>query len=145
MKNYTYYGLKLDGTAVPFKKEGMQKAFHVTFKFGIKDSDLEMIKKFIGKETDIRVVGYGELYNGSILTNIGYQVEIPEEFAELYVNKAVPHITLWITPEVDESGKKLGKAVNTRNCEFQSVEPFTVPAVFGLFDQNNDFYSSIEE
>ena len=149
---YVYIGVELSRKDSEKHIEGLedlQKSLHVTFKFGIKEEEVEAIKNLLGTKVLLKIVAKGE-YKKEVdgeekLANIGWLVD-KESFGplkSLYENAAEPHVTLWISKEKDSKGKKIGKAMETKFCEFVACEPFEVEATFGLFDENNDFYDAI--
>lgn len=77
-----------------------------------------------GQQATFVITGYG---NDEV--NEGYKVKLvsceSDELRELYEAISIPHITLSISPE--------GKAVNTKNLDFEPIDEFTILTKFGGF------------
>lgn len=77
-----------------------------------------------GQQATFMVTEYG---NDEV--NEGYRVKLvsceSDELRELYEAIPIPHITLSISPE--------GKAVNTKNLDFEHIDEFIIFTKFGGF------------
>ena len=110
---------------------------HCTFKY--RPSDEELFEDIVGDEIEIVIVGYGCDGNNS-----GFQVVLPDEVLDYYLNCdkydpskiTVPHITVSIAPDA--------KAVWTKNLEFKTLDkPITIKGRFGYCIRlNNGEYVS---
>ena len=94
---------------------------HITTEFKPRVSHSELY----GKEATFSIKGYG--CDGK---NEGYLVELAEcddeELVQLFTKIAVPHITLSVSAA--------GKPVDTAKLSFAGVEPITVKARFGGYE-----------
>ncbi len=153
MKIYRYYGIELDRSQIinytNVAENELQHSLHVTFKFGLDTDDLEKVQPYLGQRSQICIIGEGayikDVDGKSVIANIGWQVDSKSlnSLAELYKNPANPHVTLWINKENDLQGKRIGKAVETKDCQFEPWEPFFIDGTFCVFDENNDAHQSL--
>ena len=112
---------------------------HCTFKY--KPLTNEIFDDLVGKEIEVTVVGYGN--DGR---NSGFEIELPPEIMEYYINYdgndsdklKVPHITVSLA--------KGAKAVDTAFLDFKKLaNPFKVTGRFGYFiKEDNNAYVSYE-
>ena len=140
-----YEGIFLDEKSIELirlieenKLELTNDQLHCTFKY--KPNRGEIFNDIVGKEFELYLVGYG---NDGM--NSGFEVVLPEELNEYYINYdnnnnlKVPHITTSLS--------KGAKAVNTANLEFKKLKkPIKVTGKFGywLIDEK-DAYISFEQ
>lgn len=87
------------------KLPNIYKVLHCTFKY--KPKEEEIFYNLIGREFEIELVGYG-----SDLNNSGFQVRLPKELEEYFVNYdedgslKVPHITASLSENADSNKTK---------------------------------------
>lgn len=87
------------------KLPNIYKVLHCTFKY--KPKEEEIFYNLIGREFEIELVGYG-----SNLNNSGFQVRLPKELEEYFVNYdedgslKVPHITASLSENADSNKTK---------------------------------------
>ncbi len=110
----------------------MNDELHCTFVYHPSYEDL--YDELVGKEFDIKLIGYG--CNDK---NSGFLIEIPEELKKYYKNidreennvLKKPHITVSLTED--------SKPYYTKDIDFIELkEPITVKGKFGYWMKNND-------
>lgn len=110
-----YWGLFLEENQNG-KLEKQIKNQHITF--GYKTAPPAEV--IFGKEYQIKIVGYG--INEE---NEGYEVELSKELKKFYNGAEKVHITL--------STSKEGKAVNTKNVNFEPIAERVLKCKMGYF------------
>lgn len=104
--------------------QNIVKNFHVTFCYNPKYVN----ENLFGEKIIVKFIGYG-----NNLKNEGFLVELRSEnneINELVESIEVPHITTSVAENE--------KAVNTKNLNFEKIEPFELTAFYGAFCDNGD-------
>lgn len=105
---------------------------HCTFKAYPKDE--ELFDEIIGKEIEIKIVGYGN--DGK---NSGLKVEIPNEYKKYYINYDEENPTKLQTPHITLSISEGAKPYKTKDLNFIDIEkPIKVKGKFGYWIKEND-------
>lgn len=139
MRKYYYIGCfysldELLGKIKYTRKNPLQNlVWHVHSTFQFKPQEVN--ERLFGEKIIAKVIGYGN--NGK---NEGLLVELQaenEELQKMISEITVPHITIAVS--------KGARAVDTKNLDFQPIEPFYITGVFGGFVDNQNVITSFDE
>lgn len=110
---------------------------HCTFKYHPKNN--EIFNEIVGQVFEVYLVGYGN--DGQ---NSGFEVFLPEELKEYYINFDEQNPDLLKVPHITVSLAEGAKASNTKNLDFKPLEkPIKLVGKFGYWikDEDNEYLS----
>lgn len=110
---------------------------HCTFKYHPNNS--EIFNEIVGQVFEVYLVGYGN--NGQ---NSGFEVSLPEELREYYINFDEQNPDLLKVPHITVSLAEGAKASNAKNLDFKPLEkPIKLVGKFGYWikDEDNEYLS----
>ena len=109
---------------------------HCTFKF--RPAKDEIFNELVGKEFDIKIVGYAS--DGH---NSGFSIELPEELNKYYINYD-PDTNKLKTPHITVSLSEGAKPAKTKDLDFKKLDKtYTIKGKFGYYVKiNNRLYIS---
>lgn len=112
---------------------------HCTFKYH--PADDEVFNDIVGKAFEVYLVGYGN--DGQ---NSGFEVLLPEELKDYYINYNVENPDILNVPHITASLSVGAKASNTKNLNFMPLEkPVKLVGRFGYWiKKENEEYLSYE-
>lgn len=104
---------------------------HCTFKFKPSENEINEFNKILGKNVELALLGYG-----SNDKNSGFNVKIPGEFEQFYINYDLD--SKLTTPHITSSISNDGNPIDTKDLEFvKFTEPIKVTGKFGYFVKYN--------
>lgn len=107
--------------------EKKDELLHCTFKFRPKPN--EIFNEIVGKEFELFLIGYAN--NGQ---NSGFEVSLPEELKNYYINYEDDNPKQLKTPHITASFANGSKPKDTKNLQFSSLkEPIKITGKFGYF------------
>ena len=139
MAKIIYKGLFLDDEsarilveAQRIKLDSVIQNMHCTFQYR---PEFEFPEEIVGKEYSVKVIGYGADDNNS-----GFQVELPQEIKQYYVNRKtvkngseIPRVEE-IIPHITVSIAQGAKPIDTGNLDFKKIEEsFYIKGRMGYF------------
>ena len=110
---------------------------HCTFKYHPNNN--EIFDEIVGQVFEIYLVGYGN--DGQ---NSGFEILLPEELREYYINFDEQNPDVLKVPHITASLAEGAKASNTKNLDFKPLEkPIKLIGRFGYWikDENNEYLS----
>lgn len=110
---------------------------HCTFKYHPNNN--EIFNEIVGQVFEIYLVGYGN--DGK---NSGFEILLPEELREYYINFDEQNPDVLKVPHITASLAEGAKASNTKNLDFKPLEkPIKLIGRFGYWikDENNEYLS----
>lgn len=110
---------------------------HCTFKYHPNNN--EIFNEIVGQVFEVYLVGYGN--DGQ---NSGFEILLPEELREYYINFDEQNPDVLKVPHITASLAEGAKASNTKNLDFKPLEkPIKLIGKFGYWikDENNEYLS----
>lgn len=110
---------------------------HCTFKYH--PSNNEIFNEIVGQVFEVYLIGYGN--DGQ---NSGFEILLPEELREYYINFDEQNPDVLKVPHITASLAEGAKASNTKNLDFKPLEkPIKLIGKFGYWikDENNEYLS----
>ena len=110
---------------------------HCTFKYHPNNN--EIFNEIVGQVFEVYLVGYGN--DGQ---NSGFEILLPEELREYYINFDEQNPEVLKVPHITASLAEGAKASNTKNLDFKPLEkPIKLIGKFGYWikDENNEYLS----
>lgn len=110
---------------------------HCTFKYH--PSNNEIFNEIVGQVFEVYLIGYGN--DGQ---NSGFEILLPEELREYYINFDEQNPDVLKVPHITASLAEGAKASNTKNLDFKPLEkPIKLNGKFGYWikDENNEYLS----
>lgn len=152
-ENITYWGILVDSDAAVSIVRNTdqlisepQKSMHLTLEFFGGKAEKNIQVERLGEEVEILVTAYGTYEKNGVVANQGLYVPAESLAAVGLCSKNdVPHITVAISQETDEKGKRIGKAVETAKCNFSTPVEVKIKGRIAVFDGSNDYSFTIEE
>ena len=135
----SYEGIFFEGETVniihslePKKLAKTNDELHCTFKYH--PTNEEIFNEIVGKTFELYIIGYGN--DGQ---NSGFEISLPEELKEYYINYEEKDPTALKTPHITVSLAENAKAANTKNLEFKPLEK-TIKIIgrFGYWIKDED-------
>lgn len=121
------------------KLDKVNDEIHCTFKY--LPANNEIFDEIVGKEFEVYLIGYGN--DGQ---NSGFEVLIPDELKEYYINYDEQNPEILKTPHITASLANKAKAVNSKKLNFKKLEkPIKLIGRFGYWiKENGNQYVSYE-
>ena len=113
------------------------KPLHITFKYRPKPE--ELFDNLVGSEIQVLIVGYG--CDGK---NSGFEVLLPDDIKEYYINIAEKESEVRKTPHITASLAPGARAANTSRLQFIPLsEPISITGKFGYYvsEKGKEFIS----
>ena len=110
---------------------------HCTFKYHPNNN--EIFNEIVGQVFEIYLVGYGN--DGQ---NSGFEILLPEELSEYYINFDEQNSDVLKVPHITASLSNGAKASNTKNLNFMPLEtPIKLTGRFGYWikEENKEYLS----
>lgn len=122
-----------------------QKSMHLTLEYFGGKTEKNIPVERIGEEVEILATAYGTYIKNGIIANQGLLVP-STSLAEVGLKSKndVPHITVAISNQIDEKGKKIGKAVETSKCDFNIPVHVKIKGRIAVFDGSNNYSFTVE-
>lgn len=140
----SYEGIFFDENALKIIKANelyhlpiLNDIIHCTFKYHPLEN--EIFDELVGKEFEITLIGYG--CDGK---NSGFQIKLPDELINYYINYDEDNNTKLKIPHITTSLSEGAKASDTKNLNFIPLEdPITIIGKFGYWikDENKEYVS----
>lgn len=118
----------LEGERLPIINDEL----HCTFKYHPNEN--EIFDEIVGKEIEVLLVGYGSDGNNS-----GFQIKLPDEVMQYYINYSNDNPPRLNTPHITASLAEGAKASKTKDLNFKPLsKPIAVKGRFGYWIKDND-------
>lgn len=105
--------------------------FHVTFKYKPNDEEINNFYEVIGREIEVKVIGYA--CNGK---NSGFRLFLPSDIMPYYLNIVNGKMTI---PHITTSFSKNSAPKFTKNLHFKKLDnPVIIKGRLGLFVTRNE-------
>ena len=129
--------VKLIQTLEENKLTNVNDELHCTFKY--KPSNDEIFNELVGKEFEVYLIGYG---NDGM--NSGFEVLLPSELINYYINFDEQSSNKLKTPHITTSLAEVAMAANTKNLNFKKLQqPVKLIGKFGYWikDEKGEYLS----